>query len=72
LPNIHAGRLLVPERVGAISPAQIAVESADWLSRPERLEALRRELRGLRGEGGAVAALVALVRELLPPQVGDS
>ena len=72
LPNIHAGRQLVPERVGAISPAQIASESVDWLSRPERLEALRQDLRRLRGEGGAVAALVALVRELLPPQGSDS
>ncbi|MGL6133310.1 MAG: glycosyl transferase [Prochlorococcaceae cyanobacterium] len=72
LPNIRAGHLLVPERVGAITPPQIAAESADWLSRPERLEALRLELRGLRGEGGAVAALVALVRELLPPEGGDS
>ncbi len=72
LPNIHAGRLLVPERVGAISPAQIAAESADWLSRPERLEDLRQDLRGLRGETGAVAALAALVQELLPPEGADS
>ncbi|MEX1317717.1 MAG: glycosyl transferase [Synechococcaceae cyanobacterium] len=72
LPNIHVGRMLVPERVGAITPRQIAAECADWLERPERLEALRRDLRGLRGEGGAVVALATLVRGLLPHESGDS
>ncbi len=75
LPNIDAGRMVVPERVGAITPAEIAAESADWLARPERLEALRQDLRRLRGKaggGGAVAALVSLVCELLPLDGDDS
>ncbi len=65
-PNISSGRLVVPERVGAITPAAIAAEAADWLAHPERLEGQRQDLRGLRGQPGAVAALAAMVQELLP------
>jgi hypothetical protein len=54
--------------VGAITPAQIAAEAADWLAHPERLAGLQDDLRSLRGQPGAVAALAGLVRELLPPQ----
>ena len=64
-PNISAGRAVVPERVGAITPAQIASEAADWLSQPERLAGMQDDLRSLRGQPGAVAALAAMVRELL-------
>ncbi|MCP9792508.1 glycosyl transferase [Vulcanococcus limneticus Candia 3F8] len=66
-PNISAGRAVVPERVGAITPAQIAAEAADWLAHPERLAGLQDDLRSLRGQPGAVASLADLVRELLPP-----
>ncbi len=66
-PNISAGRAVVPERVGAITPAAIAAEAADWLEHPQRLAGMRDDLRSLRGRPGAVAALAALVRELLPP-----
>ena len=65
-PNISAGRAVVPERVGAITPAQIAAEAADWLAHPERLAGLRDDLRSLRGQPGAVAALAQLVEGLLP------
>jgi hypothetical protein len=66
-PNITAGRAVVPERVGPITPQQIAEEAADWLDHPDRLEGLRDDLRSLRGRPGAVAALAGLVRDLLPP-----
>ena len=66
-PNISAGRAVVPERVGAISPAEIAAEAAEWLEHPDRLVGMRDDLRSLRGEPGAVAALAAMVRDLLPP-----
>ena len=66
-PNISAGRAVVPERVGPITPQQIAEEAAHWLAHPERLEGLRNDLRSLRGRPGAVAALAGLVRDLLPP-----
>jgi len=65
-PNISAGRMVVPERVGPITPQQIAVEAADWLDQPARLQGMRDDLRSLRGQPGAVAALAAMVRELLP------
>jgi len=66
-PNITAGRAVVPERVGPITPEQIAEEAADWLDHPARLEGLRADLRSLRGQPGAVASLAGLVRDLLPP-----
>jgi lipid A disaccharide synthetase len=65
-PNISAGRAVVPERVGAISPEAIASEAADWLAHPERLDGMRDDLRSLRGQPGAVAALAGMVRDLLP------
>jgi hypothetical protein len=65
-PNISAGRAVVPERVGAITPEAIAEEAADWLAHPERLAGMRDDLRSLRGRPGAVAALAAMVRGLLP------
>jgi hypothetical protein len=65
-PNIAAGRAVVPERVGAITPAQIAAEAADWLSNPERLAGMRADLQSLRGRPGAVAALAEQVELLLP------
>ena len=69
-PNISAGRAVVPERVGAITPAAIAEEASQWLAQPERLHGMREDLRSLRGQPGAVAALADLVQELLPPADG--
>ncbi len=71
-PNISAGRAVVPERVGTISPAEIAAEAADWLAQPQRLEGMRNDLRSLRGQPGAVASLAAMVRELLPAAAADA
>ena len=70
-PNISAGRMVVPERVGTITPAQIATEASDWLQSPERLEGQRQDLRALRGQPGAVAALAKQVQELLPLALSD-
>ena len=71
-PNISAGRLVVPERVGAITPDEIALEAFDWLNAPERLEGQRKDLQALRGDPGAVAALAAEVRALLPRELSSS
>ena len=68
-PNIHAGRVVVPERVGAITPRQIAEEADSWLAAPERLEGQRQDLRSLRGRPGAVDALAEEVRALLPKAI---
>ncbi|MEC7897722.1 MAG: glycosyl transferase [Cyanobacteriota bacterium] len=70
-PNISAGRMVVPERVGPITPAQIAMEASEWLQSPERLEGQRQDLRALRGQPGAVAALAKQVQELLPLALSD-
>jgi hypothetical protein len=65
-PNISAGRAVVPERVGTITPEQIAAEAADWLDHPDRLRGVQEDLRSLRGQPGAVAALAHLVEGLVP------
>ena len=66
LPNIRAGRAIVPERVGPITPRQIAKEASDWLESPKRLDAQRQDLMALRGNSGAVEALLEEVLDLLP------
>ena len=71
-PNISAGRAVVPERVGAITPGEIAAEASDWLAHPDRLAGLQADLRSLRGQPGAVASLAAMVRELLPPALDSA
>ena len=71
-PNISAGRIVVPERVGAITPEQIAVEASEWLASPERLQGQREDLQALRGQPGAVAALAEEVRTLLPRALSAS
>ena len=70
-PNISAGRMVVPERVGPITPEQIALEAESWLATPDRLQGQRDDLRGLRGEPGAVRALAEEVQGLLPLALSD-
>jgi hypothetical protein len=65
-PNIAAGCQVVPERVGPITPEQIAREVQHWLAQPERLGAMAADLRRLRGKPGAVAALAELICQLTP------
>ncbi len=65
-PNIAAGRQLVPELVGAITPRQIAAEAQQCLAEPSRLARMAADLRRVRGKPGAVAALADLVGEMLP------
>ncbi|MXW13021.1 MAG: hypothetical protein F4Z73_09295 [Synechococcus sp. SB0668_bin_13] len=64
-PNLQAGRMVVPERIGAVTPTQIAQEVLALLRQPARLEAMATALRHLRGPGGATAALSAMVMEVL-------
>lgn len=68
-PNLQAGRMVVPERIGAVTPTQIAQEVLLLLRQPARLEAMAMALRQLRGPGGATAALSAMVMEVLRLQV---
>jgi hypothetical protein len=66
-PNISAGRSVVPEHVGCITPAGIAAEAAHWLQHPEKLAIMRDELRSLRGKPGAVKSLAEMIVDLMPP-----
>lgn len=68
-PNLQAGHMVVPERIGPITPAQIAQEVLDLLRHPPRLEAMAVALQQLRGPGGATAALSAMVMKVLRLQV---
>ncbi len=52
-PNISAKKMIVPERVGTISPKQIALEAIDWLNSPLRLLGQKEDLEALRGSKGA-------------------
>jgi hypothetical protein len=63
--------MVVPERVGEITPEAIATEAEAWLSAPDRLQGMRDDLRSLRGQPGAVAALAGEIRALLPRALSD-
>ncbi|MBW3041117.1 glycosyl transferase [Prochlorococcus marinus] len=52
-PNISAKRMIVPERIGHITPNQIAKEAMDWLNAPSRLSGQKKDLQMLRGNKGA-------------------
>ena len=60
-PNIWAGREIVPELVGRLTPQQVADQALEYLQHPERLAAMRQELRSVRGESGAAAKLADMV-----------
>ena len=52
-PNISAKRMIVPERIGHITTAQIAEETIGWINSPSRLNGQKEDLQALRGEKGA-------------------
>ncbi len=64
-PNIWAGRSIVPEMVGRLTPEMVVETVQDYLDHPEKLEAVRQELRQVRGESGAALNVVKIVEELL-------
>jgi hypothetical protein len=64
-PNIWADREIVPELVGRLEPGTVAAQVVDYLDHPERLEAMRAELRQARGEAGAAMKLAKIVVEEL-------
>ncbi len=68
-PNISAGRLIVPEKVGKIFPNEIAQEAADWLKAPNRLKGQKEDLQSLRGMPGAVEAMSKEVIDLLQKEL---
>ena len=64
-PNITAKRMIVPERVGHITTAQIAAEAIDWLHSPSRLSGQKEDLRALRGTKGATKKFCQEIINLL-------
>lgn len=71
-PNIWAGRTIVPELVGQITPEQVAQTMHGYLHNPDRLQALREDLRQVRGEAGAAAKLVDLLDLVYQERYGTS
>ncbi|MBF2098468.1 MAG: lipid-A-disaccharide synthase [Gloeomargaritaceae cyanobacterium C42_A2020_066] len=63
-PNIWAGRPIVPEQVGALTPAQVAATMLELLE-PERLARMRQELLQVRGSDDAPQALAAMAAKLV-------
>jgi lipid-A-disaccharide synthase len=64
-PNIWAGRSIVPEMIGHLTADQVTEKVRSYLDHPERLEAMKKELRQIRGEPGAAQKLVTIVEDLL-------
>ncbi|MBU2698983.1 lipid-A-disaccharide synthase [Sporomusaceae bacterium BoRhaA] len=68
LPNIVAGRQVVPELLQAdVTPQRIAAESLDILLNPNRLQQLQLDLAEVQsklGESGAVAKAAAVILEV--------
>jgi len=60
-PNIKAKKFVVPERIGNISPKQIAKEALFLIKNKEILKTLKENLLNQRGKKGAVEKLAYLV-----------
>ena len=60
-PNIKAKKLIVPERIGNISPKQIAKEAVFLINNEEHLQSLKRNLLRQRGRKGAVKKLTYII-----------
>ena len=71
-PNIWAGRSIVPEMIGYLTPDLVVAKIQDYLDHPEKLDAMKQELRQVRGEPGAALKVVEIVEELLAELVIDT
>ncbi len=56
-PNIWAQEEIVPELAGKIQPEDVGEMVLDFLTYPEKLDAMRAKLRQIRGESGAACKL---------------
>ena len=57
--------MIVPERIGHITPQQIAEEAIDWLNSPSRLSGQKKDLQALRGNKGATKKFCRQIISLL-------
>ena len=62
-PNIWAQAQIVPELLGVLQPDAVANLALDYLTHPEKLEAMRDRLRQVRGEPGAAQKLAKMAIE---------
>ncbi len=60
-PNIKAKRMIVPERIGNISPRKIAEEVLFLIKNKEKLNSIRENLYKERGEKGAAKKLASMI-----------
>jgi hypothetical protein len=66
-PNIWAGEAIVPELMGKLQPQEVAEFALNWLSHPEELEQVRKQLRRVRGQAGAAQKLAQLIEMAAQP-----
>ncbi|MDR5695819.1 MAG: hypothetical protein QN121_11180 [Armatimonadota bacterium] len=59
LPNLLAGRKIVPEMIGPLSPGEVAAEALRWLEDDEGRRNMTEALRNLHPEGGGAAMRIA-------------
>jgi hypothetical protein len=64
-PNIWAGREIVPELAGWITPEYVGQQVLDYLDHPEKLAQMRTDIATVRGSGGAAEKIVAIVQEMI-------
>lgn len=67
-PNLWAGREIVPELVGHLTPETVAAKLSLWLDQPEQLTEVRRQLEAVRGKSGAAIALGEIIAQQLSEQ----
>ena len=60
-PNIKANKLIVPERIGEISPKEIAEEALFLINNKKYLQNLKNNLLKQRGESGAAKRLAYII-----------
>ena len=64
-PNIKSNKLIIPERIGNISPKQIANEALFLIKNPKYLKEQKYYLSKQRGECGAVEKLAYIIFNLI-------
>jgi len=60
-PNIKAKRMIVPERIGNISPIKIAREVLFLIKNRDQLKSIRNNLHIERGDKGAAKKLASII-----------
>lgn len=67
-PNLWAGREIVPELVGHLTPLGVAETLGLWLDHPEKLAQVRQQLQQVRGKPGAAIAVCEIIAQQLAQQ----